>query len=202
MAQVHAGRNEKFNEIWWLYCSSTAILPDRYVVFNYLENIWYYGTLTRSAWLDSQVRSYPIAAGLDGTLYLHDYGSDDTSVSPSVAIQSYIESADFDIGDGDSFAFVQRVIPDIDFIGSDNATPSVDFTVSVRNFPGRGTFTSSHTGATTGQEVTVQVYNYTDDMWLRLRGRQVAVKISCNTLGTKWKLGTPRLLVQPDGRKS
>jgi hypothetical protein len=202
LEQTYAGRNEKFNEVWWLYCSATATVPDRYVLYNYLENTWCYGTLARSAWLDSQIRAYPLAAGLDGKIYLHDYGTDDASVNPPAAIASYIESADFDIGDGEQFAFIQRVIPDIDFIGSSTTSPAVDITIYVRNFPGQGNDTASTASTISGRSVSLQVYNYTQDAWVRLRGRQASMRIASDMAGTKWQLGSPRLMIQPDGRKT
>lgn len=203
--QVYAGTNEKYNEVWWFYPSSEtkdAENPtnDRYVVYNYLEKVWYYGQLSRTAWYDSHVRSNPIATN-NGTLYLHEVGVDDATTNPPTPIASYIESSDFDIGEGDHFSFVKRIIPDVDFIGSSATTPSVTMTVSVRNFSGQGTFTSADSEVIASDKISLQVYDYTHQEWIRLRGRQVAFKISSNTVGVKWQLGIPRLDVREDGRR-
>ena len=281
--QVYSGSNEKYNEVWWWYCSSDSNQINRYVIYNYLEKLWYYGQLDRTSWYDSHIRSYPIAttnaitelvvdAGTNGTItgitirrggcYLitppspvsttsasgfgsgaqfsiaytagvatavtilgggtgyqdgdilyvlggspeglilyHEYGLDDGLTNPPSAITSYIESADFDIGDGDSFSFVKRIIPDVDFIGSTNTTPSVSMTVSVRNYPGEGLFTSTNSEISAANKVSMQVYNYTNQEWVRLRGRQVALTVSSSDVGVKWQLGVPRLDLQPDGRR-
>jgi len=199
---VVAGTNEKFNEIWWLYPSLNSTEIDRYAIYNYLEKLWYYGTLERTAWLDSHIRTYPLATA-NGRLFLHDYGVDDaTDIDNPQPIESYITTADFDIGEGEQYSFVKRIIPDIDFIGSNNATPSVTFTVAVRNFPGQGMFTHEDPAQTDGTFRSIQVYDYTNQHWIRLRGRQVAFKIGSDELGVKWQLGVPRLEIQPDGKKT
>lgn len=282
--QVYAGTNEKYNEIWWFYCSAESTQVDRYVIYNYLEKLWYYGQLPRSAWYDSHIRTYPVAAapkvatftvtevnstggitsvslnrggdyetlpsnpdiivggtGAGATLYvtysgrsavsavvssagkgytagdlvtvtggiptgnilLHDYGVDD-AIDPTdpKPIYNYIESADFDIGDGDQFSFIKRLIPDVDFIGSSAALPSATMTVSTRNYPGQGLYTSNDASIIAStSKVSVQVYDYTPDFWIRLRGRQAAFRIGSDSLGVKWQLGIPRLSVQPDGRR-
>lgn len=199
--QVYAGGNERYNEVWWFYPSAESSQNDRYVVYNYLEKIWYYGQLPRSSWYDSHIRSYPLATE-DGILYYHEYGVDDaTDPANPVPISAYIQSADFDIGEGDSFSFVKRVIPDIDFIGSTNTEPSVSLDISVRDFPGQGSYTHTDNAPTDGSKVSLQVYNYTKDIWIRLRGRQVAMRIASDELGVQWQSGVSRLDIQPDGRK-
>ena len=203
--QVYAGANEKFNEVWWFYPSSETANSetpsnDRYVVYNYLEKVWYYGQLSRTAWYDSHVRTYPVATN-DGILYLHETGVDDTTTNPPTPIASYIESSDFDIGEGDHFSFVKRIIPDVNFVGSSVNTPSVTMTVSVRNFSGQGSFTSADSEVIASNKVSLQVYDYTHQEWIRLRGRQVAFRISSNALGVKWQLGIPRLDLREDGRR-
>ena len=203
--QVYAGTNEKFNEVWWFYPSAkTADMEtpsnDRYVVYNYLEKVWYYGQLPRTAWFDSHIRAYPVATN-NGILYLHETGVDDTTTNPPTPIPSYIESADFDIGEGDHFSFIKRIIPDVDFIGSQTNTPSVTMTVSVRNFPGQGSFTSADSEVVASNKVSLQVYDYTHQEWVRLRGRQVALKLSSDSLGVKWQMGVPRLDLREDGRR-
>ena len=199
--QVYAGTNEKYNEVWWFYCSSSSDTPDRYVVYNYLEKLWYYGQLQRSAWYDSHIRSYPLATN-SGLLHLQDYGVDDATTNPPTAVSGYIESADFDLGEGDQYAFVKRLIPDVDFIGSTSNNPSVTMTISGRDFPGQGIHSTADPSSIVSSGVSLQVYNYTNDAWIRLRARQVAFSISSTDTGTRWQLGVPRIDVQPDGRKS
>ena len=199
--QVCAGTNEKYNEVWWFYPSVDADYNDRYVVYNYLEKLWYYGDMARGAWLDSHILGYPWAT-YDNILVQHEYGTDDGSINPPAGIPAYIESADFDIGEGDKFSVVNRVVPDVDFIGSTNITPSVTMTISTRNFPGQGFFTNDNVANVSGSKATTQVYDYTNQVFLRLRGRQVAFRISSSEAGIKWQLGVPRLDIQPDGTRS
>ena len=198
--QVVCGTNEKYNEIWWFYPSADSVVLNRYVIYNYLEKLWYYGQMERTAWLDSHIQGLPWAT-VDGMLVQHESSINDGTTNPPSAISSYIESADFDLGEGDSFSFVKRVIPDVDFIGSTNAAPSVTMTISARNYPGQGLYQNTQAPTVAGSEVSTQVYNYTNQIWIRLRGRQVAFKISSDELNTKWQLGVPRLEIQPDGRR-
>jgi hypothetical protein len=199
--QVYAGTNEKYNEVWWFYPSADSDYNNKYVIYNYLEKLWYYGDIDRTAWLDSHIQGTPWAT-YDGMLVQHESGTDDGSVNPPAAIPAYIESADFDIGEGDKFSAVKRVIPDVDFIGSTTTTPSVTMTVSTRNFPGQGLFLNDTPTNISGSKVTTQVYDYTNQVFVRLRGRQVAFRIGSDGTGIKWQLGTPRLDIQPDGVKS
>ena len=199
--QVVSGTNEKYNEVWWFYPSADSEILNRYVIYNYLEKVWYYGQMERTAWLDSHIQGLPWAT-VDGMLLQHENGVNDGTTNPPSAISSYIESSDFDIGEGDQFSFVKRVIPDVDFIGSTSTTPSVTMTISARNFPGQGTFQTTDATVTAGSKVSTQVYNYTNQVWVRLRGRQVAFSISSDAVGTKWQLGAPRIQVQPDGRRA
>ena len=199
--QVYAGTNEKYNEVWWFYPSSESDYNNRYVIYNYLEKLWYYGDIDRTAWLDSHIQGTPWAT-YNGMLVQHESGTDDGSVNPPAAIPAYIESADFDIGEGDKFSAVKRVIPDVDFIGSTTTTPSVTMTVSTRNFPGQGLFLNDTPTNISGSKVTTQVYDYTNQVFVRLRGRQVAFRIGSDGAGIKWQLGTPRLDISPDGVKS
>lgn len=206
-SQISSGTNEGFSEVWWFYCSTDSDVIDRYVIFNYLDRVWYYGELGRSAWIDSPLREYPMAAGLDNRLYYHELGNDDGSTNPPSAITAYIQSSDFDIGDGHNYGFVWRMIPDITFNGSTTPSPllpSVTMTMRPRQNPGSGygtalapTVTSAESYA--GQSVyTVQ--KFTEIIYSRVRGRQMAFKIESTTLGTQWQLGVPRLDVRPDGR--
>ena len=199
--QVYAGSCEKFNEVWWFYPSAESEQINRYVVYNYLEKLWYYGDLARSAWYDSHIRSYPIAT-TEGKILYHEFGLDDGLTNPPSAISAYIESADFDIGEGDKFSFIKRIIPDVDFIGSSSTTPSVTMTVSTRNFPGQGNFQYVDSTINSGSKVSLQVYNYTEQSWIRLRGRQAAFKISSGDVGVQWALGVPRLDLREDGRRA
>ena len=197
--KVTTGVNSKFNEIWWFYPSINSNNNDSYVVYNYAEKSWYYGTLTRTAWHDNALSSLPIAASTDGYLYFHENGLDDGSTNPASPIDSYVQSSAIDIGDGDQFMFLSRVLPDLTFRNSTATTPAATFTVSARDFPGAN-FTQTDVG-TTERTATVPVEQFTDQLFFRLRGRSMALKIGANTLGTQWRLGTPRADVRPDGRR-
>jgi len=210
--QTLAGTNEKYNEVWWFYCSAESTIIDRYVIYNYLERLWYYGTLSRTAWLDSHIIGNPLATSA-GRMYQHETGLDDGSTNPPQAFYSYIESADFDIGDGDKFSFIKRVVPDVDFIGSSSSTPSITMTIAARDFPGQGTEQQSNDAPVNGVPTitpvnsasTAQVFDYNNQVWIRLRGRQVSFRIESGAVstdtGVAWQLGTPRLEIQPDGRR-
>lgn len=201
--KFHAGSLASQNEVWWYYCSGGSDEIDRYVVYNYLEQVWYYGTLSRTAWNDRAAgqRSYPQATGVDKYLYDHEFGLDDGSVSPAVPVDAYIQSADFDIGDGDNFMFIKRVIPDLSFRSSTAANPEVTFTMIARNYNGTQTSTGSDSGDVIRTTNVSGQHDYTDQIFMRLRGRQMALKVESDTLGVKWRLGAPRLEVRPDGRR-
>ena len=202
---VFCGTNEKYNEVWWFYPSTGSLFNDRYVIYNYLEKLWYYGSLERSAWLDSHIIGNPFGA-VNQLTVVHETGTDDGSVNPAAPIAAYIESADFDLGDGGyQFSFVRRVIPDMDFIGSSNANPQATITLKARNYPGQGvaglSTMQNSTVPITSAEVSTQVYNYTQEVWVRLRGRQLVFRVESDQLGLRWQLGSPRLQIQPDGRR-
>jgi hypothetical protein len=207
--QVFSGSNEGYSEIWWYYCSANSTTVDRYVIFNYLDKVWYYGSLNRSAWLDSPLRTYPMGATYQHTIVNHEDGNDDVEVSgTTLPINSYIQSSDFDIGDGHNFGFVWRIIPDLTFDGSDNpapAKPSAVFTVKPRQAPGAPYGTSDTPTVQSTQSYAAQrnytVQEFTQIVYTRLRGRQMAFKISSDTLGTQWQLGVPRLDIRSDGRR-
>lgn len=283
LEQIYAGQNEKYNEVWWFYPSAGSTYNNRYVVYNYLEKLWYYGQLLRSAWMGSHIQAVPIAAynkaavlSVDGVsptgaitsvsiidageyttdpsnpvvamggtgnncsfvlavntagavtsvtisqpgvnytvgdiltviggqgvgkIIYHETGLNDASVNPPIPIDAYIESADFDLGEGDSLAFVTRIIPDVDFIGSTSAAPYVTITIAGRDYPGQGTFRYADAEVVSSSKVTTQIYNYTEQAWIRLRARQVAFRISSDDLNVKWQLGVPRIRIQPDGRR-
>lgn len=208
---VFCGTNEKYNEIWWFYPSTGSVVNDSYVVYNYLEKLWYYGKMDRSAWLDSHIIGNPLGA-VNNITVEHEVGADDGSVNPPQPIAAYIESSDFDLGDGGyQFSFVKRLIPDMDFIGSTNANPSVAMTLLARNYPGQpypGYNSNGNidpmqntTVPVQGKNYTVQVYGYTQQAWIRLRGRQLIFRVGSTDLGVKWQLGSPRLQISPDGRR-
>lgn len=194
-----AAVNSSFSEIWWFYPSASSDNNDRYVVYNYLQNIWYYGNLTRTAWVDRGVEENPIAAGRDGYLYNHEVGFDDGSTTPASAITSYIESSQFDIGDGDQFSFVRRLVPDLTFRNSTAETPTANFTLKARNFPG-GAYLQNNSKAVE-KTASVPVEQFTQDAHVRLRGRSVAIRVDSNNTGTGWRLGSPRIDVRSDGRR-
>ena len=278
--QIFAGINEGFNEIWWFYCSSASNVIDKYVIYNHLEQTWYYGNLTRSAWADTPLRGFPTSAGYapvttttqavsltdttinvanksnfptagvveigseriiytgststtltgcsrgaygttatvhsagetvtdigvvqSGIIY-HENGVNDGTANPPVPIYSYIQSSDFDIGDGHNFGFVWRIIPDISFNGSTTAAPAVTFTVLPRQNPGSGYGTSDLPLVTSAQsyvgQSTYDVQQFTQYAYCRIRGRQMSLIVSSNTTGVQWQLGNPRIDVKSDGRR-
>ena len=219
-AQFFAGTNEGYSEVWWYYCSLTGpngtntvnnpnTIIDRYVIFNYLDRVWYYGTLNRTAWIDSGLRPYPLAASGDSNLLVyHEAAVDNGETNPPSAISSYIQSSDFDIGDGHNYGFVWRMIPDVTFNGSQtsiNINPSVDFIVRPRYNPGANygaaaapTVASAQNYAT---QPTYNVQQFTQEVFTRIRGRQMAFRLECNAVGTQWQLGVPSIDIRPDGRR-
>ena len=209
-----AGQNAEFNEVIWFYCTANSNEIDRYVIYNYSENIWYFGDLERTAWIDTGVIDYPVAAK-DGYIYLQENGINDgqpAGASP-LPISAYIQSADIDIEDGDKYMLIRRVIPDVNFSSSETINPvtgaplipEVTMTVGVRNFPGAASSTTNAEGLTTARDVvtsTATINQYTNQVFIRARGRQMNFKISSNDLGTQWQLGMPRVDARPDGLKS
>jgi hypothetical protein len=219
--QVNAGTNEGYNEVWWSYCSANSTVVDRYVVYNYLENVWHYGDWLnsngvnqgRTAWLDSALRTAPMACayGVAGgtsnaTLVYHETGVDDGAGTSTLPIYSYVQSSDFDIGDGHNYGFVWRMIPDLTFDGSIINNPSADFTVRPRRFPGSNYGASQEHIVTSIQNYQTQrtytVQQFTEQVYVRIRGRQMAFKISSNDAGVQWQLGVCRIEIRPDGRKA
>jgi hypothetical protein len=233
--QIHSGTNEGYNEIWWFYPSITGTtstgengtgtpaapntLIDRYVIYNHLERTWYYGTMNgttvrpRTAWLDSPLRAEPMAAigyvsngaYTNGAVVYHETTVDNNETSTVVAIESYVQSSDFDIGDGHNFGFIWRLIPDITFDGSTSAAPSTNFTVRPRQNPGANYGSSDNPFVNSAQSyastTTYNVQQFTQQVYVRIRGRQMAFRISSTDLGTQWQLGAPRIDVRPDGRR-
>jgi hypothetical protein len=202
--QFFAGTNEGFNEIWWFYCSANSTAIDRYVVYNHLEKIWSYGNLARTAWLDTPLRDFPSAAGYSGQLIYHEDGVNDGTTNPPSPISAYIQSADANIGDGHNYGFVWRMIPDVTFDGSTVNNPSVTMTLKPRQNPGAN-YTSDSTTVTSTQNYQAQrnytVQQFTEIVYVRVRGRQMAFRISSDGLGVQWQLGVPSLDIRPDGRR-
>jgi hypothetical protein len=272
IAQVMCGNNEAFSEIWWFYPSTGSTVNDTVVIYNYLENVWSYGSLNRSAFSPQSIRDYPMLAfsiqtsylatsinssvttislldassypragtihieseqitytgvtndtltgcvrGANGTVaashnintvvtmsapnqvLYHEVGWDDVSTGVAQPIDCFIQSSDFDIGDGHNFGFVSRIIPDIKFLGSSTSSPSVTISVYPRNYPGApyGTPDIEQVNAT-----AVLPYElYTEQLFTRVRGRQMAVRIGSSGLGVSWQVGALRLDIRPDGRR-
>jgi len=209
--QIFASTNEGFNEIWFFYCSSNSTTVDRYVIYNYLEDIWMYGNMARTAWLDSGLRTFPMAATYSYNIVNHESGVDDNTGDTPIAIESSITSSQFDIGDGHNMAFAWRMLPDLTFRGStDGTTPSLIMQLLPLQNSGSGynnPLSVGGTSATASQAVTatqtypIELDTFTGQVNIRVRGRQMSMKVSCNTLGTQWQLGSPRIDTRPDGRR-
>jgi hypothetical protein len=199
LEKVTASTNTAFSEVTWFYPSASSSENDSYVTYNYQQKVWYYGTLARTVWLDRGVNAEPIAASPDHYLYLHEIGFDDGSTSPASAITSYIESSQMDLGEGEQFVFMRRLIPDMTFRDSSNPTPSATMTLKVRNFPG-GNYLQSDSGSV-AKTASVPVEQFTDQIFVRLRGRSFAFRIESDDTGIGWRLGSPRVEVRPDGRR-
>jgi len=195
--KVFAALNSSFGEVWWFYPSSSSTEIDSYVVYNYQQQIWYYGTLARTAWIDRGINTNPIATGTDGYLYNHEIGFDDGSTDPATAITAHIESSQIDIGDGDRFAFIRRLIPDLTFRDSTATSPTANFILKARNFPG-----AAYDQSTTNdvvQSATVPVEQFTNQVNTRLRGRSFAIRVESDETEVTWRLGSPRVDIRPDG---
>jgi hypothetical protein len=203
-AQVFASTNEGFNEVWWFYCSANSTTVDRYVVYNYVERIWYYGTMARTAWLDSGLRDYPIAATYNRNLVEHENGINNNETGTPVALNAYISSSEFDIGDGHNFGFVWRVIPDLTFSNSTNApdgtTPRVTMSLSGLYNSGSGRIDTA-SGVVSKSSQYLLTEEFTGQIFTRVRGRQMVFEIESNQLNTAWQLGAPRIDIKPDGRR-
>jgi hypothetical protein len=201
--QVFGSTNEGFNEVWWFYCAAGSTAIDRYVVYNYLEKVWYYGTMARTAWLDSGLRDYPVAATYSNNLVNQEYGLDDNITGTPTGINAYISSSEFDIDDGDRFGFVWRMLPDLTFSGSDaSPTPEVVYTLYPMQNSGSGTGTpaTANVDKLTGAQYTV-TEGFTGQINTRVRGRQLILKVASSNLGTTWQLGSTRIDIRPDGRR-
>ena len=207
--QFFASTNEGFNEVWFFYCSQNATEIDRYVVYNYAENngegVWYYGNMTRTAWLDSGLRNNPMAATEINNIVYHELGNDDNATETSLPINSLIETTEFDIDDGDHFGFVWRIVPDITFVGSDAAAPQVTMTLIPMQNSGSGyndpISLGGNSDATIVRSATVPIEQFTGQVYVRVRGRQMILKVENNQLGCAWQLGSPRIDIKQDGRR-
>lgn len=197
--QVFAGTNEGFNEVWWFYCSTDSTVVDSYVVYNYLEDVWYYGSLGRTAWIDSGLRDYPQAATYSYNLVSHELGVDDGTTGTLEPIVAYIESAEFDIEDGQNFGFVWRMLPDVTFQGSSAASPQLTMTLYGMNGSGSGFNQTASKGVT--RTSTAVIEQFTNIIYTRIRGRQMIMKAQSDGLGVTWQLGAPRIDVNIDGQR-
>ena len=203
--QVFAGTNEGFDEVWWFYCSADSTTIDKYVVYNHVLDVWYNGTLARSAWLDSGTRAHPVAATYSNNLVTHENGVDDNVTGTNTAISSFITSAQFDIQDGNSFSFIRRILPDVTFDGSTADSPSLTMELLPLQSSGSGYNSPLSEGGSNSAAVTrsaiVPVEAFTDQVYTRVRGRQLSIKIESGDVGVTWQLGAPRLDIRPDGRR-
>jgi len=190
--------NSEFNEITWFYPSSSSTENDRYVTFNYIDKVWTYGAMARTAWIDHGVRQYPQAAATDNYLYNHELGTDDGSTTPATALNAYIESSPLDIADGDQFSFVRRIIPDVTFTNATN-DPRLDMIIKTQNYPGSDYATGSDSEVL--RTAIIPVEQYTQVKNIRLRGRSIIVRVESNRVGTCWRLGSPRIEIQADGQR-
>jgi hypothetical protein len=197
--QIICGTNEGWNEVWWMYPTANSNINNAYVIFNHLERIWYYGTIDRTAWLDSPLREYPQAIDADSVnelsyLYNHEDGTNDDNLP----MYAYIQSSDFDLAEGDKFMLTRRIIPDLNFAGSTATNPEANFVIRPRNFPGSAYQSNA---SNTQRVIQTTVNQFTDQVFLRARARQVAFKIESTGLDTQWQLGSPRLDMRPDGTR-
>ena len=203
--QVFAGTVESYHEVWWFYCSANSSTADRYVVYNYLDNIWYYGTMTRTAWLDSGLRDYPLAATYSNNLVNQEEGVDDNELGASTPIHAYASTAEFDLDDGHQFNFIWRVLPDITFDGSTTESPSAVMTLLPMQNSGSGYNSPASVGGSNNGTITrsavLPIEKFTEQLNTRVRGRQMTMKIESTGAGVAWQLGSPRLDMRSDGRR-
>jgi hypothetical protein len=203
--QVFSGTVEAYHEVWWFYCSAESDTADRYVVYNYLDNIWYYGTMDRTAWLDSGLRDYPLAATYSNNLVNQEEGVDDNELGASTPIHAYASTAEFDLDDGHQFNFIWRVLPDITFDGSTTESPSAVMTLLPMQNSGSGYNSPASVGGSNNGTITrsavLPIEKFTEQLNTRVRGRQMTMKIESTEAGVTWQLGSPRLDMRPDGRR-
>jgi hypothetical protein len=199
--QVFAGTNEGFNEVWWFYCSANSLVIDKYVVYNYAENAWYYGTMSRTAWLDTGLLNRPVAATYNYRLVSHEVGVDDNETGTPAPISAYISSSEFDIEDGHNVAQVWRMLPDLTFEGSTpGTTPELTMTLYGLTNSGSGVTSGKSRDVLKGSSYVI-TEEFTGQIYTRVRGRQMILKGESTKLGTTWQLGAPRLDIRKDGRR-
>ena len=199
--QVYCSTVEGFNEVWWFYVSGTGNQINSYVVYNYLEKNWYYGTMARTAWLDTTLQNNPIAATYNGYLLNQEDGVDDNETGTPAPIDAYISSSEFDVGDGDHFVFIDRILPDLTFSGSTSGTsPITTMTLYALTDSGSGVTQTynNNVAYTAAYNITEE---FTGQVYTRIRGRQMILKMESNKVGTTWQLGAPRFNIRPDGRR-
>ena len=199
LEKVTAASNAAFSEVWWFYPSENSEENDRYVIYNYQQQVWYYGTLPRTCWVDRGVESYPMAASTDHALYYQELGIDDGSTTPASGISAYVESSAFDVGEGDNFMFVRRLVPDLTFRSSTASSPQATMTVKMKNFPGDNFDSTSASDVV--KTASVPVEQFTDQVHIRLRGRSLAFRVESTEAGVSWRLGAPRVDIRQDGRR-
>ena len=199
LEKINVGLNTEHSEVWWFYPSSNSGEVNRYVVYNYTEKVWYYGSFARTAWVDRGIFDFPFAANTDGYIYEHEIGFDDGATDPETPIVAYVQSSPIDIGDGEQFMLLRKMIPDVDFKSSTALIPEVKITLDVKNAPD-GTYSASQTDAFVKTQ-SVPVGSRTEQLFFRLRGRQVRFEIRSTETGVTWRLGSPRLDLRPDGRR-
>lgn len=199
LEKINVGLNTEHSEVWWFYPSADSEEANKYVVYNYLEQVWYYGTFGRTAWMDRGIFDFPIAANNDGFLYEHELGFDDGTTDPASAIDAYIQSSPIDIGDGEQFMFIRKMIPDVDFKNSTAAVPETNITLDIKNSPD-GTYSNSQTDEFVKTQAAA-VDNRTEQLYFRLRGRQMRFKIGSDGTEVTWRLGSPRVDIRSDGRR-
>ena len=203
--QIFSGTNEGFNEVWWFYCTSGSTVIDRYVVYNYAEQIWYYGSMGRTAWVDSGLEGNPVGATYSNNLVKHEVGYDNKETSTTLPIEAYITSAQFDLDDGHMFSFIWRVLPDITFRGSTASSPSAVMYLKPLQNSGSGYTTPASVGGVSSSTITrtavLPIEEFTGQIYTRVRGRQMSVELRSTGEGVSWQLGSPRIDIRPDGRR-
>jgi hypothetical protein len=204
--QAFGGINEAFNEVWWFYCSANSTVVDKYVIYNYLEDIWYYGTMERSAWIGADVSDYPVAATYDYNLVNHEVGVDNVQTATPEPLNAYIETAEWDVGDGDYFTFIRRVLPDVTFRASTGAlTPQLTLTIKPMKNSGSGFNSPLSEGGNASAPVVriaqAPIEEFTGQVFIRVRGRQFILRYESDQLGTAWQAGATRVDVKQDGRR-
>ena len=203
--QVFASTNEGFNEVWWFYCSADSTVVDKYAIYNYAEDIWYYGTMGRTAWLDSGILEFPLAATYTHNLVNHESGLDNNETAIPTAIESYITSSETDIDDGHNFVFIRRVLPDLTFRGSTTTNPTATLSILPLMNSGSGYTDPASVGgddsAAVTRTATVPIEQFTGQVFIRVRGRQFSFKIYNSQLGSMWQLGAIRLDIKQYGQR-